>query len=69
VGPRAGLDAVEKRKISASAKNRTPIPRSCSQYIVIIMTGLLEHFFVLKLMHLSRQCVGILQSTGIFKNC
>jgi hypothetical protein len=28
VGSTAGLNAVEKRKISCPAKNRTPIPRS-----------------------------------------
>jgi hypothetical protein len=27
VGPRTGLDAVEKIKISAPARNRNPIPR------------------------------------------
>jgi hypothetical protein len=30
-GPRAGLDTVTKRKISALAGNRTPIPHSSSQ--------------------------------------
>jgi hypothetical protein len=48
VGTRADLDAVEKRKISASAKNRTPIPWFCSQETVI-MTELLEYFSFVKL--------------------
>jgi hypothetical protein len=32
VGPRAGLDALEKRNISACAENRTPIPRLSSRW-------------------------------------
>lgn len=43
VGPRAHFDASEKRKMYASTKNRTPIPRPSSQQCNAIPAELMWH--------------------------
>jgi hypothetical protein len=56
VGPRAGLDAVAKRKIPPPTENRTPISRRA--HSVVTMLTVLPRLLEMSLVHLTPQVMG-----------